>query len=132
MPFISSSEAAIATSGNTTGRRTAARLRIQFPGKLIMLGGTYNCALEDISQTGARALCEKDIGIGETGVLQCMEIDVLFEVVRANKGLFGLQFQEDVSADAIRNMRSDNTVYRHNHIAEVRLVAKQWATGKYV
>ncbi len=114
------------------GRRTAARLRVYIPGKLILLGSIYNCALEDISQTGARVMCVAAIGTGETGVLQCMKLDVLCKVVRADKNQFGLHFEEDVSAEDIQEMRRQNDIYRRNDAQEMRVFAKQWATGQHV
>lgn len=119
------------TDSSQTGRRASARLRVYIPGRLIMLGGNYPCALEDISQTGARVICDANIRSGETGVLQTMDIDVLCKVVRAQKGRLGLQFEEDVSAAAIRELRRQNDIYRKNRIQRDRAHAKRWATGKY-
>ncbi len=113
------------------GRRGAARLRVYFPGRLIMIGGTYPCWLEDISQTGARVICQADIRQGKTGIFQSMDIEVLCTIVRAGNGRLGLQFEEDVSAEAIQEMRR-----RHDHspkgkLSEEKVYARRWATGIY-
>ena len=96
-----------------------------------MLGGSYSCFLEDISQTGAKVFCQADISKGETGILQCKEIDVLCKIVRAEGGQFGLIFEEQVSAEAIQEIRQQNDIYRQNHVREERVFARRWATGKY-
>jgi len=97
-----------------------------------MLGGSHMCSLKDISQTGARVICRARISKGETGILQSMEIEVLFKVVRAENGRFGLRFEEDVSAEAIHEMRRQNDHHRKTYISENRVHARRWATGSYV
>lgn len=133
LPMLGSTspDAKQAAGTSPTGRRAAPRLRVYIPGRLIMLGGTYPCSLEDISQTGARVICNADISKGETGILQSMELDVLFKIVRAGEGRFGLLFEEDVSIAAIEELRRQNDIHRLNYIREQRAHARSWATGKY-
>jgi len=120
-----------AVGSGPTGRRSAARLRVYIPGRLIMLGGSHRCWREDISQTGARVICQAGISEDETGILQSMKIDVLCKIVRAGHGRFGLQFEEDVSAEAIKEMRRQNDLHRKTFISENRVYARHWATGSY-
>lgn len=96
-----------------------------------MLGGSHRCWLEDISQTGARVICQADISKGETGILQSMKIEVLCTVVRAGNDRFGLRFEEDVSAEAIQEMRRQNDHHRKTYISENRVHARRWATGTH-
>lgn len=96
-----------------------------------MLGSSHRCCLEDISQTGARVICQAAISKGETGILQSMDIDVLFKIVRAGHGRFGLQFEEEVSAEAIKEIRRQNDLHRKSFIGESRMYARSWATGFY-
>ncbi|WP_416172381.1 PilZ domain-containing protein [Allopontixanthobacter sp.] len=118
-----------ATACNPTGRRGTARLRVSIPARLILRGGSCACALESISQTGARVVCKTAVDIGATGVLQCMELDILCSVVRVEGGYIGLQFDEDVDAQALQKIRQQHDILINTRICNNRLHAKRWATG---
>lgn len=116
---------------NQTGRRAAARLRVSIPAKLILLDGNYRCPLEDISQTGARVSCSAAVVPGATGILQCMGLDVLCSIIRNEAGRFGLHFEEEVSTEALQEIRQEHDRLSQVRIKEDRLHAKGWATGVY-
>lgn len=120
-----------ASDGNRTGRRAAARLRVSIPARLILLDGSYICPLEDISQTGARVRCAATIAPGATGILQCMGLDVLCSIIRNEDGRFGLHFEEEVSDEALLEIRQEHDRLSKVRIKEDRLHAKRWATGDY-
>ncbi|MXP43967.1 PilZ domain-containing protein [Allopontixanthobacter sediminis] len=121
-----------AATDNRTGRRAAARLRVTIPGRLILLGGSYTCEVGDISQTGARVHCEAAaVDPGATGVLQCMGLDVLCCIVRRDGRCVGLAFEEDVSAEALQEIRQQHDRLSKVRVREDRIFAKRWATGVY-
>ncbi|MDA7788015.1 PilZ domain-containing protein [Sphingomonadaceae bacterium] len=116
-------------TGTVPTRRDAKRLRVLLPGKLIILGGVYDCAIEDVSQTGARLIADVDLAIGQQGILQCHPLDELFSVVWTDGKSAGIQFDEEVALGAVRTLRWHNDRYREQHDAELRDMVQDWATG---
>ncbi len=60
-----------------------------------------------------------------------MDINVLFKIELSGNGRFELRFEEDVSAEAIKEMRLQNDLHRKTFINENRVYARRWATGSY-
>ncbi|MCP5397308.1 MAG: PilZ domain-containing protein [Sphingomonadaceae bacterium] len=111
-------------------RRAAARLRVCIPGKLILLGGEYDCALEDVSLTGARVVSDAPMTKDQQGILQCTPLEVLFTTRWVHGKAAGLEFEEEVGLGTIRMLRWHNDRYRETHDAELRDMMQDWVAGK--
>lgn len=117
-------------AGNSPHRRESARLRVCIPGQLILLDGTFDCALDDISQGGARVICDAPLAQDDSGVLQCQRLDVFFDVAWAERQAFGLKFAEPVSLGTIRSIRWFNDQYRDQYERELREMVRDWVAGR--
>lgn len=111
-------------------RRSSARLRVCIPGILILLDGTFDCALEDISQGGARVICDAPLAKGNSGVLRCQQLEAFFDVAWQAGKQYGLQFDEPASIGVIRAIRWYNDHYREQSEAELRRMVRQWVAGE--
>ena len=117
-------------TGSETNRRNAERLRVLLPGKLTILDGVYDLAIEDISQTGARLIADVDLELGQQGILQCHPLDELFSVVWTDGKSAGIQFDEEVALGTIRALRWHNDRHRERHDAELRDIVQDWGSGR--
>ena len=111
-------------------RRESARLRVCVPGQLILLEGTFDCALDDISQGGARVLCNAPLAQGHSGVLQCQQLDVFFDVAWADRHAFGLHFAEPVALGTIRSIRWFNDRDRDRYERELLAMVQGRVAGR--
>lgn len=117
-------------TGYDPNLRIAERLRVLLPGKLTILDGNYDCAIEDISQTGARLIADVPLRINQQGILQCYPLDELFLVVWTDGKSVGIQFDDQVALGTIRALRWHNDRFRERHDTKLREIVQDWATGK--
>ena len=118
------------TPSGAPQRRERERLRVCIPGRLILLDATFECAIEDISQYGARVIIDAPLAPGESGVLQTQRLDVFFDVAWTERGGAGLQFAEPVSQGMIRSVRWFNDWYGEQFAVELRGVLSDWAADR--
>lgn len=111
-------------------RRSDARLRVCIPAKLILLDGTFDCALEDISQGGARVICDAPLAKGHSGVLICQRLEAFFDVAWQDGKQYGLQFEAPAGVGVIRSIRWYNDHFREQAEAEIRRMVRQWVSGE--
>ncbi len=110
-------------------RRQAERLRVLMPAALTLLDGVFDCALEDISQTGARFIADAPMEEGQQGILHCQPLEMLFRVVWTDGKTAGVQFDEEASLGVIRALRWHNDRFRAQHDAELKELVRDWASG---
>jgi hypothetical protein len=108
------------------GRRSAERFRVLVPGRVVLLSGEYDCALEDISTTGARIICDIPLRTGFEGILQCYPLDAMFSVAWIEGKSAGLQFHEPAALGAVRQLRWNNDCYRQSHDTALRTMLSGW------
>lgn len=99
------------------------------PGKLTLLDGEFDCAIEDVSRTGARVIADASLRIGQQGILRCHPLDALFSVVWTDGKSAGLQFDDEATLGTIRALRWDNDRHRQRYDAELRQMVHNWAAG---
>lgn len=120
-------------SGDSTAfppaRRQAERLSVLLPAKLTLLDGEFDCAIEDVSQTGARIITDATLRTGQQGILLCHPLDALFSVVWTDGKAAGLEFDEEATLGTIRTLRWDNDLHRQRYDAELRKMVQDWDTG---
>ena len=111
------------------GRRRSERLAICLPGKLILLDGEFDCALEDISQTGARIITDAPLHMGRRGILSCSPLEAVFAVVWTKGHYAGLEFEEEEALGMIRLLRWHNDRDRERHDAALHQLVQKWGSG---
>lgn len=111
------------------GRRRSERLTVCLPGKLILLDGEFDCALEDISQTGARIITDAPLHMGRRGILSCSPLEAVFAVVWTRGQNAGLEFEEEEALGTIRLLRWHNDRDRQRHDAALRDMVQKWGSA---
>jgi PilZ domain len=113
------------------GRRADARVRLHIPARLVLLSGTQQCILEDLSVTGAAIIPQDGLpALGVSAILMCQHVEA-FGIVRwARHGRCGLMFDEKLplaQVIALRHM-ADNfeTDERERNMER----ARAWVQGK--
>lgn len=110
------------------GRRQTERLTVCLPGTLTLMDGEFDCALEDISQTGARVITDAPLHTGRRGILSCSPLDTVFAVVWTRGRLAGLEFEEAEPLGTIRLLRWHNDRDRERHDAALRAMVQRWGS----
>ena len=114
---------------NGIERRAAERLRVLLPGTLILLDGEYDCAIEDISVSGARIIADAALKKGREGILKCSPLEAFFSVVWTDGKTAGIQFEEEITLGTVRALRWHNDRFRSQHDADLRNIVQDWATS---
>lgn len=107
-------------------RRGAVRLTVMIPGRLSLLSGDFDCAIEDISQTGARIVTNAKLRAGAECVLTSLPIDNLCTVVWTDGKAAGLEFIDEISLGAVRLVRWNNDRFRGQHDAALKKMVRGW------
>jgi hypothetical protein len=113
------------------GRRAAARLRLSIPARLVTLADTRRCILVDISRTGAQISLAKPLAEGEAAFLRFAATEVFVGVVRAAKGLNGLEFDGELSDADILAVRRYAENYEAGERRALMEEARAWVTGEH-
>lgn len=112
------------------GRRVNSRARIYAPASFTLLDGAFACLLEDLSFTGARIAINHAPRPASSGILACGPLDVFCSVVWSLDQKCGLQFEEPVDLDMIR----DTMNFAENYPAQERRAferaAEEWVKGR--
>lgn len=111
------------------GRRRSERLTVCLPAKLVLLDGEFDCALEDVSQTGARIITDAPLHMGRRGILSCSPLEAVFSVVWTKGQYAGLEFEEEEALGTIRMLRWHNDRDRQRHDAALREMVQKWGSG---
>lgn len=111
------------------GRRRSERLAVCLPAKLILLDGEFDCALEDVSQTGARIITDAPLHMGRRGILSCSPLEAVSAVVWTKGQYAGLEFEEEEALGMIRLLRWHNDRDRQRHDATLRQLVQKWGSG---
>lgn len=115
------------------GRRQAARVRLGIPATVILLGGTYACRLDDLSQTGARVAMTAPLPApGADAVLTVNRMEMFGTVRWARSQRFGIQFDERLPLErvvAIRHFSDDYAAWAEE---QQRRAAREYVQGRQV
>lgn len=114
---------------HAVGRRGKERLSVCLPGKLVLMDGEFDCALEDVSQTGARIITTAPLHTGRRGILSCSPLEAVFAVVWTKGRYAGLEFEEEERLGTIRLLRWHNDRDRDRHDAQLRQIVQRWGSG---
>ncbi|MEO0463580.1 MAG: PilZ domain-containing protein [Pseudomonadota bacterium] len=111
------------------GRRSAARLRLSVPARLITVYETRRCVLLDLSTSGARIALERPLVEGEAGFLAIAQIEVFATVMRMTPGINGLQFDVPLEEDDVLGVRAFAERYKGDARSQFRADVEAWVKG---
>lgn len=119
------------SSAVVPGRRADARVRLHIPARLVLLTGTQQCFLEDLSITGAAIIPQDGLPApGVSAILQCEHIEAFGEVRWARHGRCGLMFDEKLPIAQVITLRhiadSFETTERERNVER----ARAWVQGR--
>jgi hypothetical protein len=115
------------------GRRGAMRIHLSVPGKLIGVAETQNCALIDLSRTGARIRLVRPLAVNTAGFLRIGEIEAFAIAVRIRLeeggAINGLAFDVPLSRNEMLALINYAKNYDLAERRQALLQARAWATG---
>lgn len=113
-----------------TGRRSAPRLRLSLPARLITIDGNQPCILLNLSRSGAQVALFEALRTGESAVLRCASIDVFGDIVRCEIGLNALRFETELRDENVLAIRRYADSYAENERRSLVETARNWVTGE--
>ncbi|MEL6529326.1 MAG: PilZ domain-containing protein [Pseudomonadota bacterium] len=111
------------------GRRSAPRLRLALPGKLVTIYETRACIVANLSETGAMIGVFEPLALGDSAFLQCGGLDQFSTVVRSGKGLNALHFEVPLTHDQVLAVRAVSEDYDEIERQAFRQTAREWIMG---
>ncbi len=91
------------------GRRGWNRLRARLAAKLVMLQGTRNTVLFDLSLTGARLKASADMVPGQQAVLSWAGFEAFGSLVWVENGMCGIAFGDPLAPEILVATRAHDT-----------------------
>ncbi|WP_416228086.1 PilZ domain-containing protein [Qipengyuania sp. ASV99] len=133
MSFATNDQWLSGDSAVTVGRRSAPRLRLSVPARLVTLCDTRRCILVDLSRSGAQIGLEKPLREGESVFLQLAGIDQFGTIVRSftgsGGGANGLEFEYPQNDEQVLAMRQYAECFEGEAQRALREEACAWVTG---
>lgn len=111
------------------GRRSAPRLRLSLPAKLIAVEKAHTCILLNLSRTGAQVAILDAMRVGEGAILRCGIIDHFAIVTRSEFGLNALEFDEPLTDEVVLETRRYHENFEERERRALIETARKWATG---
>jgi hypothetical protein len=111
------------------GRRSAPRLRLSLPAKLIAVEKAHTCILLNLSRTGAQVAILDAMRVGEGAILRCGLIDHFAIVTRSEFGLNALEFDEPLTDAVVLETRRYHENFEERERRALIETARKWATG---
>ena len=113
------------------GRRADARVRLHIPARLVLLSGTQQCLLEDLSVTGAAIIPQDGLpALGISAILMCENVEA-FGVIRwARHGRCGLMFDEKLPLEQVVSLRRIADSFESNERERNLERARAWVQGR--
>lgn len=115
------------------GRRSAPRLRLSLPARLVTISDTRRCILIDLSRSGAQIGLERPLKSGADVFLQIADIDQ-FGIVRRQAhglmgGLNGIEFDDRLTDKHVISMRHYADTFQEEANRALRREASNWVSG---
>ncbi|MCX7285083.1 MAG: PilZ domain-containing protein [Novosphingobium sp.] len=113
------------------GRRSDARVRLHLPARLVMLAGTQQCILEDLSVTGAAIIPQGALPQpGASAIMICEHLEAFGLIRWARHGRCGFMFDEKIPLAQVVTLRhvadSFETTERERNLER----ARAWVQGR--
>ncbi len=113
-----------------TGRRSAPRLRLNLPAKLVGVNRVYPCVLLNVSRSGAQVAIPEELPVGEGGMLRCAKINDFVVVARSEQGFNALEFDEEISNDLVLDVRHYYDNFDGSERREIASMVRRWVDGE--
>lgn len=119
------------SGGTVPHRRADARVRLHIPARLILLTGTQQCFLEDLSVTGAALIPQDKLPAeGASAILQCEHVEAFGMVRWARHGRVGLMFDEKLPLAQVVSLRHIADSFEANERERNMERARAWVQGR--
>ncbi len=116
------------------GRRTAARLRLAIPARMLTIHGIHDCILLDLSRTGARIALTKPLPIGSNGFVAVAQIEAFGEVIRREMGESGgvnaVRFDDPLEQADVLAVRHHAETFLMRERETLREQVRRWVAGE--
>lgn len=112
-----------------TGRRSAPRLRLSIPARLVTLYETRRCVLLNLSQTGAQIGLEDPLSEGDGAFLKVAGLDHFGGVVRKGPGTNALEFDVSLSENEVLSVRRYSECFEEDERRRLRREVRAWVHG---
>jgi len=116
-----------ASALSPTGRRIAARARVQLPAVLETLSGTSRATLRNLSCTGALVEVSPLLNVGSDVVLNCGSVEAFGTVVWARMRWCGIAFDEPLNQATVVSLRVDSDCQGNKDRQDTLVAAEHWA-----
>jgi hypothetical protein len=111
------------------GRRSAPRLRLSLPARLIAVEKVHTCILLNLSRTGAQVAILDSIREGEGAILRCGAINNFAIVTRSEFGLNAMQFDEPLTNEIVLEIRRYHENFEEREKRALIETARKWVNG---
>lgn len=116
------------------GRRSAARLRLAIPVKLVSLFGELRCILIDVSRSGAQVSLETPLAVDECAVMNIAGVEMFGCVNRSDPGRYGgtngIEFDPPISDEDVLKLRAHSEAYEDAEKLAFRKEVQHWVQGR--
>jgi len=112
------------------GRRSAPRLRLSIPARLMTITEIRKTILLDISRSGAQISLERPMQVGEAGFLTFAQLEVFACVVRKGVGVNGLEFDVPLIDADVLAVRHFAEAYDAKERQSLKEEAREWVMGR--
>ena len=129
VPFEVRKESIADNPIENVGRRSAPRLRLSIPARLITVTESRRCILLDLSRTGAQIGLERPMSLGEAGFLQFADFEVFATVIRNGAGLNGVEFDVPMQDEEVIAVRHYADAFEGEARRALREEARKWVDG---
>jgi hypothetical protein len=112
------------------GRRSDPRAFLVLPASTEALSGHQRVTLVDVSRMGAQLKGHSLPAGGKCMILRCGSVDTFGTIVWSKPGRCGMQFDEPVEANELRELRALSEAENESELtAEEREAAADWLSG---
>lgn len=117
------------------GRRSAPRVQLGVPAKLVSVFGTQDCMLIDLSRNGALVRLARPLAVDACGYLRAGPFEVFTITVRVKKSVegdatSGVKFDTPLPREQLVGMRGYANEYKLTEKRLARLAAHSWVRGE--
>jgi hypothetical protein len=115
---------------NHSGNRSYARLRLAIPAEMELTHGIRSCLLDNLSRSGARVRAEAPPKVGSSVILKFADFEAFAMVVWVQGIQCGLLFDEQLTQDAMQQLRWISENHAKYQRAQMQGVARDWSQGE--
>ena len=112
------------------GRRKKARALIGVPGKVVLVSGTAECVLEDLSCSGAKLSTTASLKPGLRALVIVGAEELFGQIVWGKRGQFGMVFDEPLPVETVIQMRWQADQISQSEVEATMGRIRDWVEGR--